>query len=187
MEPKKARRLGKRVGWTAATAAAGVSAAYMSLARPDIELARSRSWLEDPYKGKTFEQVTQDVKGWEGTRDYLIRHMRFGATSDDPKRMHERGTAICFDAASLAKTLLEKDPQYETEVVTFSKGNDIPSHAITLVKDKKTGKYGSLGVYASDCIRPSYKSPESIYRRIKIVGAGMVGLPMKEERKPKLR
>ena len=135
----------------------------------------ARMLLRDPYKNMTAQEAVISVNGWNGAEDYLIRHMRYDLSKDfkpatKQKRapfgeLHELGKGICGDGATVAATLLSNDGSYLVYRMSLeSRFKLFPNHEVAVVFDKRTGKYGVLGINAEDDLAPLQNSADSVFR-----------------------
>ena len=149
--------------------ASAVSLYYIVNARVFREIQRDVGLIEDKYKGMSFEQAVKKVNTWEDCEEYVMSHLRFDASQPtyDPEKAHNTGKAVCFGAANLSKELLSDNKDgYECRLYAFERKDGKVWHVINVVKDKRTGKYGSLGIHSADCIFPGYTSKEKLLNRI---------------------
>lgn len=136
---------------------------------------------KDSYKHKTSGEVKQEVDTWNEARDYLMGHFSYSSAnkgypleySGKIKELHEAAKANCSAGADLSCMLLNRSPKYEARRVHLSLRKGIPKikpflsdHAVALIYDKQTGKYGSLGINSVDCIPPTHEKPEEVLRKV---------------------
>lgn len=174
---KNKRGIKKALTYGANAAVAAVCLSYLAAARIPLDCWRYSGMIKDKYAGLTLEQTAEKVKTWEDCENYLMAHLRFSKDdfSEVPEYIHEIGRAQCFGAAKTAKKLLEDNlDTYDCFSAIFYK-NDEEKHCVAIVKDKKTKKYGSLGINAADCIRPEYKSLDTLIRRLNFAYVGRLG------------
>lgn len=143
---------------------------YLVNIRALREFQRCYGFLEDKYISMSLEQSIEEVSTWGDAEYYLMSHLRFDKNqcSLNAKVSYETGRSLCFGSSMIAKELLSDNKnQYEVELYVFENRPNVWSHMIAVVKDRKTQTYGSLGINASDCIAPKYKSKEKIFKKIK--------------------
>lgn len=145
--------------------------------------------LNDPYKNMTAKQAVRNIDSWKGAENYIMRHMKYSFDSsnygfedfDAPfDEIHKRGKDDCDGGATAGAALLSDNPRYKVTHMTLNGRIDSEgtagqllgkigmsgNHAVTLVYDTKTKKYGSLGINSVDNIEPTLDSPESVFKRI---------------------
>ncbi|MEK6958943.1 MAG: hypothetical protein AABW59_02750 [archaeon] len=179
--PSKGKTRVKRVlAWTAAGLAA-LNVGYLGLAKAHVEAPRYLNMLKDPYRNMTLEASAEKIKDWSEARDYMIRHLRFSKGNNNmPEDVHQTRKAVCYGAMFMAKKLLEDNPNYKVTAVEFKSSKNKFFHSIALVKDQRTGKYGSLGINAFDCIKPTYNTPQEVYSKVHRAMLGLIGKPVAE-------
>ena len=146
----------------------------------------TRYMMRDSYRNVPAEQAIKTVNNWEGAEDYILRHLRYssdranyGAEDFDAPfdEINARGRDDCDGGATAGAALLSDNARYTLSRMHLSgRGGAIGSflgtfglsegHDVTLVYDKETGKYGSLGINAFDNIKPTYNTPEDIFKRL---------------------
>lgn len=132
-----------------------------------------RPFLSDPYKGVSAEELVNRIQTWSETRDYIMRHItpmldidNYGKeeyTASFPE-INLRGREDCEGSAFVANSLLSNDLNYGLYLMFM--GGSSGGHAVALVQDKRTLKYGSLGINACDNIIPSYDYPNDVFNEI---------------------
>ncbi len=147
-----------------------------------------RYLTKDSYGNMSSEQLVRKVDSWEGARDYIMQHLKYSFDEtnygfedvDAPfDEINRRGKDDCDGGATAGATLLSNDPRYKvSRMILLGRDSDgisgsllarlglRDSHAITIVYDSKTQKYGSLGINAVDNIKPVFDSPESVFRKL---------------------
>ena len=136
------------------------------------EFQRWSGLLKDKYESIGFEQAVKKVRTWNDAESYLLGHLRFdsGQPSSNFETIHSTGKTVCFGAAIMAKALLsDNHDRYEVDLYVYKNKSGSWSHMIALVKDKETGRYGSLGINACDCLTPGYLKEEEVFNKIKFV------------------
>ena len=174
--PKMSRK--KKILFSLGSGLAAASIGLGALTKVHIETPRYLGLMKDPYAEKTLQSSVASVSNWKDAREYMIRHLRFEKTRNNmPETVHETKKAICHGATLIARRLLENNPNYKVTAVHFGTEKGKFFHSIALVKDLKTGKYGSLGIHASDCIEPKYDSPKQVYSRVNWARLNVFGKP----------
>lgn len=159
----------KNLCWAISFAMTAVSFGIITQLREIKEIERKLGFIEDKYSNMTLEQAIKNVKTWQDGEDYMLGHLKFNTDelTFDTRRIHETGKTICFGAAETAMELLKDNKdKYEIESYLFRKSEREYSHMIAVIKDKTTGKYGSLGINACDCISPRYDTKAQVFKSI---------------------
>lgn len=145
---------------------AGLSIYYSTVTKQYIEILRDLGMYYDTYNGLSSEEVKSKIKNPNDVRDYLIRHLRQGCgpfTSFEA--INSKKSTNCEGAALVAKTLIDglntNEQRYECRRIMLESENfRKPYHVVALVKDKKTRKFGALGINARDCTGIKYSCLE---------------------------
>jgi hypothetical protein len=129
----------------------------------------------DIYKNKSLEEVVREVKTWRQAGEYILTHLKY---LDDEKvaynypdympfkTIHESGFEDCDGGAVAGAALLSDNNRYQCFNMVFSNDSTGIGHAVTLVYDEVTQKFGSLGINKGDIIEPQYSWCDEIAYRI---------------------
>ncbi|MGV8161794.1 MAG: hypothetical protein ACP5N2_00500 [Candidatus Nanoarchaeia archaeon] len=167
-----------------AKSVAVISTVSLIYGRTDIELARFAGIMPNKYKDKTVEQLVKEVDTWKGAKKYILSHLSYKPDERLDGQIqryaplvqtHALGDEDCDGGASAGAALLSDDDKYACYAMTLisrDKMLGIPvsldNHCISLVYDKETEKYGSLGINKVDCLPPKFDSPNGVFNAVNV-------------------
>lgn len=121
----------------------------------------------DIYQSMSPQEAIAYVDTYDKARDYALNHLEYtdhkGIQSFE--ETHNSGKGVCRDAAQAVLSLLSDNTNsYDAFWMYLSpKDTNASSHTIALVKDIKTGKFGSIGINDTDCNKTEYRSVKEVY------------------------
>jgi len=155
----------------------------------DIE--RDFGMIPDPYKNMSLERVVKQVTTWEEAEQYIMAHLRYKYDKDNFgqnhieasfEEIHKRKVDDCDGGAVAAAALLSDNPRYEVYrmrlvmkdsidhiddfIESLGMTSPFANHAVSIVYDKDTMKFGALGINAADCIKPEFDSIGEVFNKI---------------------
>lgn len=147
----------------------GLAAAVLKLATPNAQSKVIQDF--DPYNDMTAEQAVKAVQNYDGAKDYLMRHLCYTNILEPGapfKEVHAKGKGVCRDATTAAIALLRDNyPIYDVlKMRLYSASPTGSNHAVALVEDIRTHKYGSLGINKEDCIPPQFPKTSDVFDKI---------------------
>ncbi len=164
------------------------------------EAKRQLGMIDNPYKDMGLEEVVKKVTIWEEAEQYLMAHLKYKKDNDNYgplqieasfEEIHKRRIDDCDGGATAAAALLSDNPRYALFRMilnmrpSLNQADDVidylglPSpfrnHAVSIVHDKETMKFGALGIGALDCIKPEFDSINEVFKRLNANNLYMFG------------